>query len=253
MSVNGTDSTSRQQPESSAPSCSLTPLPKVRPGGFLVVVSFLVVCTFLSWEPTIALETREVRSNGTNYQLAANVTISNAVRPLSHLVEKELVDLDIPECRGKERVAAVLLQANVSVNSSACKRLPSWQNISELYGEDPVVIGLETCQAYRELLSPSQNNGTAVKPMPRVAGLYNSGTNALAQLFETNFGKLKNCSFFLRMRLRYVGDDFVRLVLHVDLTATPYSGESIFRPRNTDGTTLFQPAIQIQRNIAYRW
>lgn len=55
-----------------------------------------------------------------------------------------------------------------------CGQLPQWKQVAHLYGDKPVVIGMETCALYRA----SVDNGTV--PIAGVAGLYNSGTNALS-------------------------------------------------------------------------
>jgi hypothetical protein len=66
-----------------------------------------------------------------------------------------------------------------------CNQLPLWKQVAHLYGDKPVVLGMETCVQYREMLQQQQtkNNATAAV---RVAGLYNSGTNALAAILADN-------------------------------------------------------------------
>lgn len=61
-----------------------------------------------------------------------------------------------------------------------CINMPAWSEISKLYGDEPRIIGLETCQRYREMLAEANRSVAApVYPMPRVAGLQNTGTRAL--------------------------------------------------------------------------
>jgi hypothetical protein len=60
-----------------------------------------------------------------------------------------------------------------------CTGLPSWQQMTRLYGTKPIIVGLERCAAYRQ--------SVAAGVIPRIAGLYNTGTNALAKLFEANW------------------------------------------------------------------
>jgi len=57
--------------------------------------------------------------------------------------------------------------------------------VAKLYGEEPVILGLDTCDSYRSLLSDRN-----IKPRVRVAGLYNTGTNAFARALEMNFESL---------------------------------------------------------------
>ena len=87
-------------------------------------------------------------------------------------------------CAGKEKTLEILQKANIH-RSANCHRLPTWKSVSDLYGDEPVIYGLETCETYRELLK--QQEAIKINPRPRVAGLQNSGTNALAELFKDNF------------------------------------------------------------------
>jgi hypothetical protein len=77
--------------------------------------------------------------------------------------------------------------------SEVCEQLPQWKQVVQLYGDRPVVLGLETCLRYRETLidqeRQSQYNAT-LRPAPRVTGLFNSGTNALMAALADNFANL---------------------------------------------------------------
>jgi hypothetical protein len=103
-------------------------------------------------------------------------------------------DDDDDPCRGKERVLQILRDANVTVDADLCSRLPTWRSISDLYGEEPIVSGLETCASYRQLLlllqQQQQHPSGVVAPMPRVGGLYNTGTNALVWTFLENLERI---------------------------------------------------------------
>jgi hypothetical protein len=98
-----------------------------------------------------------------------------------------------PNCTGKERYLKTILSAadsdsgkNKTILHKFCDSLPTEEQVFERYGSEPVVLGMETCKAYRELLKPENNNGTQMDPMPRVAGLYHTGTNALHKSFTHN-------------------------------------------------------------------
>lgn len=88
-------------------------------------------------------------------------------------------------CQGKEKIKAMLEDANVTVDKDLCFRLPTWKSVSNLYGNEPIVYGMETCEAYRALIQQAR-----VPPMPRVGGLYNTGTNALAWTFLDNLERI---------------------------------------------------------------
>jgi hypothetical protein len=97
-------------------------------------------------------------------------------------------------CQGKEHALNIMLKVGMGMGSisenGVCKHLPKDSDIFELYGVGPIVHGLETCKRYRSYLSANANNGTAVEPLPRVAGLYNSGTNAFQQSLNENIKRL---------------------------------------------------------------
>ena len=87
-------------------------------------------------------------------------------------------------CIGKEPLLKKISDAGIS--DPNCTSLPLWNQITRLYGNEPVIVGLDTCTAYRRSVA---DGGGAV---PRIAGMYNTGTNALAKLFELNW---KNHTF----------------------------------------------------------
>jgi hypothetical protein len=104
-------------------------------------------------------------------------------------------------CQGKERLLEMLggddleLDAynNISRQTTRevlCNLLPTWEEVSSLYGDKPKIIGLDTCKQYRAMLRTYNNkrNNKQLKayPMPRVAGLENVGSNAFAETLADN-------------------------------------------------------------------
>ena len=90
------------------------------------------------------------------------------------------------ECQGKERFLVLMYSAipsdeETSINQTAekCSAFPVWSETAELYGDRPIVIGMETCEAYRNVLKGR-------RPLIRWAGLQNSGTNALKRTLTKN-------------------------------------------------------------------
>jgi hypothetical protein len=61
------------------------------------------------------------------------------------------------------------------------KHLPDWKALQRLYGdlEEPIIIGLETCAMYRNTVPPP-------KRYAAVAGLFNTGTNAMEHHLRKN-------------------------------------------------------------------
>jgi hypothetical protein len=109
------------------------------------------------------------------------VYIDNVTLPLEfqHGLARSLQQ---PECRGKERAIAVLLQSRGyrgRLSGPLCSKLPSDEDIQALYGKDPIVLGMDTCATFQRKL-----NGRP--PDIRVAGLYHTGTNALVKSLARN-------------------------------------------------------------------
>ena len=61
------------------------------------------------------------------------------------------------------------------------KHLPDWKSLQSVYGdlEEPIIIGLESCAAYRNTVPPP-------KRYAAVAGLFNTGTNAMEHHLRKN-------------------------------------------------------------------
>lgn len=57
--------------------------------------------------------------------------------------------------------------------------LPSWEQVVQRFGDKPRIIGLETCQSYRDQVKPDDR---AVGP----SGMFNTGTNLLFELLNKN-------------------------------------------------------------------
>ncbi|GKY94940.1 hypothetical protein MPSEU_000458900 [Mayamaea pseudoterrestris] len=102
---------------------------------------------------------------------------------------------DSPYCSDKGPLLDIIRSTGVDIDHHEqrdiiCSYLPKWSEISALYGDEPKIIGLERCQEYRDMLKAANQtaNVTAapIYPMPRVAGLQNCGTTALADTFFNN-------------------------------------------------------------------
>jgi hypothetical protein len=82
---------------------------------------------------------------------------------------------------GKERVLALLREAGiVNLDNSTVAALPTWNEISQLYGsQSPIVYGLDTCASYRDTVPQHERHAA-------VAGMFNTGTNAIAWSLSHN-------------------------------------------------------------------
>lgn len=89
---------------------------------------------------------------------------------LSRLAGSQLRKKDIllPVYR-KDPIAQTLREASVQ---GLTGKIPLWETVTTIYGEEPVVIGMETCHNYRQTVPPHKRY---VAP----GGLFNTGTNTL--------------------------------------------------------------------------
>jgi hypothetical protein len=159
------------------------------------LIALTLLASLSSW---LFLDYKRALSSFSNfdYQLS-QVRESTAVHNINNNVqEREILETmselsKIPSCSGKEKFLKFILMAKNTTNNynpqDLCESLPTLQEVANQYGSEPVIYGLDTCQTYRNLLKAEANNGSTLPPMPRVAGLYNTGTNALTRLLEMNF------------------------------------------------------------------
>lgn len=106
--------------------------------------------------------------------------------------DEEIVDLpaqlDASLATNKEPLIALLRDAGVEVDDEIVQRLPTWQQVADLYGSEPVMFGLETCHKFRN------ENGDPANHFVSTAGTFNTGTNLMAELL------IHNCHMPARMK-----------------------------------------------------
>ena len=78
-----------------------------------------------------------------------------------------------------KRIVQILHGARVEIDEEMAKDLPSWDDVVEMYGEEPIIEGLDTCEVYRA-------NVDAADRMIGPAGMFNTGTILLFELMKTN-------------------------------------------------------------------
>lgn len=80
----------------------------------------------------------------------------------------------------KRNILEILNAANItSINEENAKLLPTWEDIASMYGDKPIIHGLETCEHYRNMVKPEDRT---IGP----AGLFNTGTNLVWKLMADN-------------------------------------------------------------------
>ena len=78
-----------------------------------------------------------------------------------------------------EHIVKILTAANVEIDEELAEQLPTWDDIVSMYGDKPIIHGLETCQTYRDTVKPEDR-------MLGPAGMFNTGTNLLFELMKVN-------------------------------------------------------------------
>lgn len=96
-------------------------------------------------------------------------------------IGQDVANITMEEARrGREPLLDLLTEAGVtSIDAVSVAKLPTWQQVIDLYGDGPVIYGLETCQQFRDKVPPEDASiGTA--------GLFNTGTNPFAMYLSAN-------------------------------------------------------------------
>lgn len=75
----------------------------------------------------------------------------------------------------KEKLKAMLRNANIEITPDIEAELPTWGDVASLYGSKPIIHGLETCSTFQTTVPPSD---AYIGP----AGMFNTGTNILPNL-----------------------------------------------------------------------
>lgn len=91
------------------------------------------------------------------------------------------MELSQREGHDKERILQ-LIKNNAGLNllsEKTYEQLPRWSQVTEMYGAQPKLVGLEQCQAFQE-------DGDLADKFLAVAGCFNSGTNLLAKALTAN-------------------------------------------------------------------
>jgi hypothetical protein len=78
-----------------------------------------------------------------------------------------------------DHIVKILTAANIPLDEELARQLPTWDDIVSMYGDKPIIHGLETCPTYRDTVVPADR-------MLGPAGIFNTGTNLLFELMKAN-------------------------------------------------------------------
>lgn len=94
--------------------------------------------------------------------------------------KKSRAELERMETYGADdRIVKILHSGNVEIDKELAGELPTWEDVVSLYGEEPIIYGLDTCEPYRNAVAPEDR-------MIGPAGMFNTGTNLLFELMKSN-------------------------------------------------------------------
>lgn len=77
----------------------------------------------------------------------------------------------------KTKVRQILQKAGVEITPEVEECIPTWSEVTSLYGSKPKIMGLETCATFR-------NSVPASDAMIGPSGIFNTGTNLLSSLLS---------------------------------------------------------------------
>jgi hypothetical protein len=127
---------------------------------------------------------KQVEKVGKNGKVLHHSITSVKKEDLAGLIDDLPADIDSityeDAIKGREKLVDILHDAGVEeLDVATILSLPKWSSVTKLYGDGPVVIGLETCQRFRETIPLDDASiGTA--------GMFNTGTNPFAMYIEAN-------------------------------------------------------------------
>ena len=156
----------------------------------LIFLSFFV----LSHHNRIQHEEQSLFASGSKQTLKKDKrgrVVHKAITSVKKEDLKGLVDFeDLPEnmermtredaSKGRERLVEILEDAGLEdIDIPTILSLPKWSDVTRLYGDGPVIIGLDRCEDFR-------NNFPLDDASIGTAGLFNTGTNPFAMYIQTN-------------------------------------------------------------------
>ena len=117
------------------------------------------------------------RNHAATSDNAAEVTTSQ--KPPAYQVPSILPPIDMGNDESN-RIKMTLRRAGVTVSDGLEAKLPTWSEMTSVYGTQPVIIGLDRCEEFRR--ARSKPSDVMIGP----AGMFNTGTKYLWQMLYLN-------------------------------------------------------------------
>lgn len=135
-----------------------------------------------SWFLPIRLGDAETASRRSRENVLSSLDIESASFPDDCSGKEPFVEILVAASYRNLNATRSSLTARKRTLSRLCRNLPHWEEVVDLYGEGPRIIGTDTCSTYRGILERDR----VPRPMPRIAGMYNTGSTAAALALHRN-------------------------------------------------------------------
>lgn len=137
-------------------------------------------------EHILASSTEEDTGRG-RMKPSSNATIitvnsnGDVIKKVTRVMEKDEARVtNVDGNQVDERIMKIVQSADIhQLDEATTSQLPTWDDVTSQYGEEPIIYGLETCEPYRESIKPEDR-------MVGPAGIFNTGTNLLFVLMREN-------------------------------------------------------------------
>ena len=127
-----------------------------------------------------AAQNREVAlGNEVKAGIRGKQEMNRDLRPIEHVPAVNVADANVKDDEDQKEILRVLQQAGVTVDDATLATLPKWSDITSMYGPKPIIYGLDTCEKFQSTFKPEER---FIGP----AGIFNTGTNLLAELLKAN-------------------------------------------------------------------
>lgn len=183
--------------------------------------------------------------DSTNASLHSKLAVidNTAVVPESKTTETIIPKKLTPEERDalsqdKEPILNILREAGIpDIEDEKLRDLPTWTQVTRLYGDSPKIYGLDTCHEF-------QQHSDAAEHFVGTAGTFNSGTNLMSEYL------IHNCQMTKRMEKYGVKNKGIRWQVpwgkHIPVGDDQYRlDHKSLKDANVDATNIL-PAVTIR-------
>lgn len=146
--------------------------------GTILNITYVANQTALKWENT---NTAEFSLNqALVVSIPKHPTVYQNDAPDLSNTNNAFSSFDGDPFKDKEHLLALLKEAGMTpIDNETAASLPTWTEITSLYGDKPVYYGLQSCDRF-------QGSGIASRHFLATAGTFNTGTNLLSELLMAN-------------------------------------------------------------------